>query len=292
MFGTEEYGIGEWQDFTRANKGSPEHRLLLPGGGCVRLFRPQICGRPVEPGWGVASDVGGFGFRSTGHEHLEAAKAAGISLVLEHLRREVVKPSPFVKEPSHPTLQAVEYRLENWHDTKYGPTVKVSETFEKLIDEQGELARAMALVRKGAGNAEVLEELADVAIVCFHLARAFGGRLGEWNLRKIVVNEKRLHDPNFGRKNRLWKVYTCPAHGDFNALVPAIDGAAPMRVNCQQCDTPSPMNIDPPRMTAPLTRPQFDAAVAAGEGNTEFPDAGVRPDEPRGGMGDLPGNHV
>lgn len=108
---------------------------------------------------------------------------------------------PLGLTPSTCSLAQLAEYLSWWHRARYGlHPVHLHATALKLQEEVGEVSRAMLKMRASSGTgADVVEELADTVMVCFHLARGIGKDLGAAILKKLHVNVKRLDDPNYGR---------------------------------------------------------------------------------------------
>lgn len=100
------------------------------------------------------------------------------------------------------TLAQLSEYLSWWHRARYGMhPVHLHATAIKLMEEVGEVSRALLKLRSGQATAgDVVEELADTVMVCFHIARGLDRDLGDAILRKLAVIVKRLDDPSFGRK--------------------------------------------------------------------------------------------
>ena len=94
-------------------------------------------------------------------------------------------------EAGEDTLTAIERRLALWHKAKYGDKgVDIAKTTIKLAEEFGEFAKDIVKDRKK----EALIELADIVIVCVHLARGLGGSIATALAEKIPIIEKRVTD--------------------------------------------------------------------------------------------------
>ncbi len=83
----------------------------------------------------------------------------------------------------------IEYNLADFHRRKYGKKpVDLQRSLVKLMEEAGELARA--ILKGDIENAR--EEVADVAIICTHIARGLETSLFAEIVKKYHILEKRL----------------------------------------------------------------------------------------------------
>lgn len=86
-------------------------------------------------------------------------------------------------------LDQLEFRLADWHNRKYGnKPVDLQKSLVKLLEEAGELAKA--ILKGDIDNAR--EEVADVAIICTHIARGLEASLFIQMIAKYHVLEERL----------------------------------------------------------------------------------------------------
>lgn len=105
------------------------------------------------------------------------------------------------------SLGTLEERLAAWHSKAYPRKLDVrcpagvmtTETYNKAESEWDELYEAW---RKGDED-QIAIEAADVVICLFHFVRGFGRSLGDAILAKVDIIEKRLVDPQYGRKPQL-----------------------------------------------------------------------------------------
>jgi NTP pyrophosphatase (non-canonical NTP hydrolase) len=102
----------------------------------------------------------------------------------------------------------IEQRLWEWHRTHYGPTVSLSRTYRKLLEEVGELGEA--LMEGSPGDA--LTEAGDVATLLLMVVVGLNGEGLESVMaiaeKKLAFRDgqKRLHDPAEKEK---WKCRKC-----------------------------------------------------------------------------------
>ena len=61
----------------------------------------------------------------------------------------------------------LELQIEAWHENNFGKTVKLPETYRKLLEEVGELGQA--LMKHDSEN--IREEAGDCALVLAHIIR-------------------------------------------------------------------------------------------------------------------------
>ncbi len=61
----------------------------------------------------------------------------------------------------------LELQAQSWHENRFGKTVKIPETYRKLLEEVGELGQA--LMKQDHEN--IVEEVGDCALVLMHIIR-------------------------------------------------------------------------------------------------------------------------
>lgn len=86
-------------------------------------------------------------------------------------------------------IHDLEAELAEWHVKRYGDRpVDIDKTIRKMVEEFGELARAIG--KDDKPNA--IEEAGDLVMVCVHIVRALGGKLGGQILDKLGTITQRL----------------------------------------------------------------------------------------------------
>jgi NTP pyrophosphatase (non-canonical NTP hydrolase) len=104
------------------------------------------------------------------------------------------------------TIQELEDRLADWHARKYGGSVDMAATVDKLREEVRELSDELHAMIYSGGNVgrmqvarNIAVECADVLFVMAHLCRGAGVSLADAVAYKLGVVGERLTNPAAGR---------------------------------------------------------------------------------------------
>ena len=79
-------------------------------------------------------------------------------------------------------MKALETRMAEWHNRRYGGKVNVPATYRKLLEEIGEVGEA---IMKDYGT--VIEEIGDVIACLMHLARGIDPALPFEQIIELAV---------------------------------------------------------------------------------------------------------
>lgn len=119
--------------------------------------------------------------------------------LLDQLMEEVVK-----GHPSYVSIGDLEIELARWHTKRYGTRpIDMAATLQKLHEEQTEFL--VAIVKAIANKDEeskraAAEEAVDMIFVLHHLIRGLGVSLPWAIIQKFEVIERRITEPDYGRK--------------------------------------------------------------------------------------------